>query len=87
MKIQIDTVGKTIKVEETVSLLELTDALEKLLPNGEWKGFKLETNTVIQNWSAPIIIRERTWPHWFNSPWYSAGKTNQINPLWDSFQT
>lgn len=73
MKIQLDTTNKTIKVEESVSLKELTEALEKLLPNGEWKEFKLETKTVIQSWSAPIIIRERTWPHWWNSPWYSTG--------------
>lgn len=43
MKIQLDTTNKTIKVEESVKLQELTDALEKLLPNGEWKEFKLET--------------------------------------------
>ena len=69
MKIQLDTTKKTIKVEESVSLLELTDALEKLLPNGEWKEFKLETHTVIQNWSAPIVIRERPYPYW-SQPWY-----------------
>lgn len=75
MKIQLDTTNKTIKVEESVNLQELTDALEKLLPNGEWKQFKLETNTIITNWGAPIVIRERSWPYWWNSPWYSTGNT------------
>lgn len=75
MKIQLDTTAKTIKVEESVNLKELTDALEKLLPNGEWKEFKLETNTVIQNFSSPIVIRDASWPYWYNAPWYSLGNT------------
>lgn len=73
MKIQIDTTNKSIKVEESVSLKELTDSLEKLLPNGEWKEFTLQTNTVIQNFSSPIVIRGRNWPYWWDSPWYSTG--------------
>lgn len=34
MKLQLDTTNKTIKIEELVNLQELTDALEKLLPDG-----------------------------------------------------
>ena len=78
MKIQLDTTNKTIKVEESVSLKELTEALEKLLPNDEWKGFKLETNTTIHNWAAPIIIRERRWPLW-DSPWYTTSNPRLYN--------
>ena len=39
MKLQIDTNSKTIKIEGTVSLLELTETLERLFPNGVWKTF------------------------------------------------
>lgn len=68
MKIQLDTENKTIKVEEAVSLGELTETLKRLLPNGEWKSFKLETHTQI-NWTPnPIVIKEypryRTYPWW-----------------------
>lgn len=85
MKIQLDTTNKTIKVEESVNLKELTEALEKLLPNGEWKEFTLHTNTVIQNFSSPIIIREQRYPYWWNSPWYSTGNvrlaSNNVSEL------
>ena len=69
MKIQLDTTAKTIKVEESVNLGELTTALEKLLPEGLWKEFKLETATVI-NWGSyqPIIIRDYTNPY----PWWKT---------------
>lgn len=50
MKLQIDTSEKTIKVEEQVNFGELVKILNKLLPKGEWKTYKLETNTVI-NWN------------------------------------
>lgn len=55
MKIQLDTTSKIIKVEETVTLGEFTELLERLLPNGRWKEFKLETQ-IITNWNRPIVI-------------------------------
>jgi len=50
MKLQLDTSEKVIKVEEQVNFGELVKTLNKLLPKGEWKTYKLETNTVI-NWN------------------------------------
>ena len=74
MKIQLDTEKKVIKVEEAVNLGELTETLERLLPNGEWKDFKLETQTQI-NWTSPIIIKE--YPYnpkpWWQQPWITYG--------------
>jgi hypothetical protein len=55
MKLQLDTIAKTIKIDEQVNLEELFEMLKKLLPNGEWKGFKLDVNTQIV-WSNPIIV-------------------------------
>ena len=78
MKLQLDTTSKLIKVEETVNLGEFIEALERLLPNGKWKEFKLETQTVI-NWSNSIVIepyRPYTLP-WWQQPWitYGSNKT------------
>ncbi len=67
MNIQLDLTNKIIKLAENVSLKELVEVLDKLLP-GEWKDFKLETNTIINNWSNPTIIyRDHYWPYQY--PW------------------
>lgn len=74
MKLQIDTTYKTIKVEESVKLSKLVETLKRLFPNNEWKDFTLETNTTIEHWSSPIIIKEyietekRVNPYTY--PWY-----------------
>jgi len=68
MKLQIDTSRKTIKIEEDAKLIKLFSLLKKLFPNGEWKEFILETNTIIEHWQNPIIIGTRDkWTEW---PWY-----------------
>ena len=67
MKLQIDTTLKTIKVEGTVSLLELTETLERLLPNGVWKTFSLETGVEII-WSNPVPY----YPYWPYYPWWGT---------------
>lgn len=70
MKIQIDTEAKTIKLEGQVNLSEFVEKVEKLFPDGAWKEYKLETNTVIHNWANPIVIRDypvwpyRHYPYW-----------------------
>jgi hypothetical protein len=56
MKLQLDTENKTIKLEKDVVLSNLIETLEKLLPHGEWKEFTLETNTVIHQWSNPVVL-------------------------------
>jgi len=83
MKIQLDTENKEIKVEETVNLGELTETLEKLLPNGEWKSFKLNTQTEI-NWTPnPFGVPYQPYqPHnpmpW-ERPWITYDGTDSIN--------
>ena len=74
MKIQIDTNEKTVKIEGAHKISLIIDTLEKLLPN-VWKNFTLESNTVIQNWSTPIIIKEYV-PQTY--PWYPIIN----NPVW-----
>jgi hypothetical protein len=78
MKIQLDTTNKTIKIEESVNLNELFELLNKILPNDTWKEFKLETNTII-NWnSTPIIIKKEIWPTY---PWWQQPQVMYNNKL------
>jgi hypothetical protein len=65
MKLSIDTTNKVIQVEGKVNLLELTEALERMFPNGLWKTFSLETNTTIV-WTTPIQI----YPYYPYYPWW-----------------
>ena len=59
MKIILDTLEKVIKIDESVNLGEFFETLEKILPMGEWKGFKLETNFSINSqWVTPIVLKE-----------------------------
>jgi hypothetical protein len=71
MKIQLDTTLKIIRIEDTVNLGEFFEILERLLPNGIWKEFRLEV--LIINWTNPIIIDpfpyipytpQPLWPWW-----------------------
>lgn len=74
MNIQIDTNNKTIKLQEAVNLGEFREILLKLFPNDEWKEYKLETNTIINNWTNPIIVERHIYkdyfPWWSNQPYY-----------------
>lgn len=77
MKLQIDTVNKTIKVEGNVNLNELFEGLKKLLPEEEWKGFTLESGNIIE-WINPITIpiipyyptNPYVWPPYY--PWTTS---------------
>ena len=66
MKLQLDTTMKIIRVEGTVSLLELSETLERLLPNGVWKTFSLECGSAII-WAQPVPV----YPSWPYYPWWS----------------
>lgn len=68
MKLQLDTTNKIIKVEESVNLNEFFEVIKKILPDGEWKEFKLETQTTI-NWGSPIVINQ---PYKYYYPWYTS---------------
>lgn len=51
MKIQLDTINKTIKIEESIKLSDLVKELDALLPNRIWYEFKLEVG-VITYWGT-----------------------------------
>lgn len=74
MKIQLDTVAKTIKVDGDVKFAELIEALEKLLPQGEWKEFTLENDGIVA-WRDAIIIKERERGWWPTPIWLKTNDT------------
>ena len=53
MKIQIDTKAKTVSVEGPVNIAEFINEIKTMLP--DWETYSLETNVVINNWSAPVV--------------------------------
>lgn len=61
MKIQIDTIEKTIKIEEKVNLGELFSYMEQLFPDLKWREFNLEVGTII-NWINPITLPQYPYP-------------------------
>lgn len=75
MRIQLDTNLKTIKLEESANLGELAEILNKLLPNNEWKNYKLETNTITNTWNNPTIIYRDRWSYNDYLPWYVPSTT------------
>ncbi len=85
MKLQINTTEKTIKIEESVNLGELIEALKNMLP--DWKKYSLETNATI-NWISPTYIDIKPW--WWVSrpdyPWITYGTGTAENPEYVSYK-
>jgi hypothetical protein len=84
MKIQIDTVAKTLKLDEAVRIDELINLLEAMLPSGRWKEFDLITNVTVNWTNTPIVIRDYPvyprWP-WYDQPFYTTGGLSyDLNP-------
>ena len=63
MKLQIDTVAKTIKLEQSAKITEILSIVKKLLPN-DWKDYSLEATETIYNWSNPIYVPQPIIPMW-----------------------
>lgn len=92
MKLQIDTENKTIKIDESVNLGELSEVLLKLFPKLEWKEYSLIPNTVItkecvhqpddgvRRWPSPYTPGSGT-PWWEVQPFimYSTDTISSIN--------
>lgn len=84
MKLQLDTQNKIIKVDEDVNLGDLVKHLDKLLPKdspfGHWKEYQIQTNTIINNYSNPIVIDNWRYrgDNWWQSPIYCGTSTKAI---------
>jgi hypothetical protein len=67
MRIQLDTINKTITIEEDVNLHDFYEELNSLLPGGLWREFTLKVSK-IKDWENPINIPPTT-PHiWDPTP-------------------
>lgn len=87
MRLILDTTAKTIKIDSSVNLGELVEALKKLLPEDEWLTFRLETNTHIV-WKDPIIIRDYpSYPYYPNYPWWKPAEVICGNPSDTNYHT
>jgi len=62
MKIKLDTINKTIDLEESVNLNDLFNHLNIFLPNNLWKEYTLNMNATIY-WTNPIVIETPVYPH------------------------
>jgi len=69
MRIQLDYDTKVLKLESNINLGDFVKKIKTILP--DWKKWKLETNTVIQNWANPIYIETYSYP-WWNQPFLGA---------------
>lgn len=67
MKIQLDYTNRTITLQNTVPVKEFVDKIRNILP--DWEAWKLETTTIEQNWTNPIIIDRPYEPvPWWQQP-------------------
>ncbi len=79
MKLQLDTTAKTVKIESDIKVSLLIKTLKAMLPN-DWKDFTLQTNTIIQHWTNPIIYQPYIQP--YQQPWYfTCQSTNTYSGL------
>jgi hypothetical protein len=77
----MDTSAKTIKLESNIKLLELVKNLEKLLPKGLWKDFTLETSTIINNWTSPVVIHQKS--PWWDRPYLTTCDENPLKATYE----
>lgn len=79
MKIQLDTVNKTIVIEEKVNLKDFVELVKNLLPNNMWEEYSLECK-VITNWSNPWTYPITPspmpiGPYYSPTPWVTTSET------------
>ena len=76
MKIQLDTIDKTITIEEDVNLHDFYEQINSILPGGLWREFTLKVTKIVE-WREPIT------PHTPINPYQPIGvpNTNPYDPL------
>lgn len=74
MKIQLDTINKTITIEEDVNLHDFYEQINTILPDGKWREFTLKVDK-ISKITNPITVT----PHTPINP-YRPLTTPQPNP-------
>ena len=75
MKLQIDTVAKTIKLEQSAKITDILSTIKKLLPN-DWKDYSLEAVQTIFDWNYPIYTPTPiSFPNWPPQVLYNTDHT------------
>jgi hypothetical protein len=86
MKIQLDTVNKTIQIEEDVNLHDFYEQINGLLPSGLWRDFTLKVGKIVK-WEEPYKVtpntpfnpyRPLTNPNPYQSPPFDPNQGQQI---------
>jgi hypothetical protein len=54
MRLSIDTIAKTLKLENDINLGEFIEKIQTFLP--DWKEYKLITNCTINWYNTPTIV-------------------------------
>lgn len=67
MKIQLDTINKTIQIEEDVNLHDFYEQINGLLPSGLWRDFTLKVGKIVE-WRESITIKPNTPFNPYNPP-------------------
>lgn len=71
MKFQIDTLAKTVKVEQKFNLKELLKIMKSMFPD-DWEDYNIDTNNII-NWNWPVVNCENCWyKHHYRQPYWSV---------------
>lgn len=56
MKINLDTINKTVGIEDRVKFGEFLDMMKKLLPNGLWKEYFIQSTTEVKWYGYPQTV-------------------------------
>ena len=92
MKIQLDTINKSITIEEDVNLHDFYEQINSLLPGGLWRDFTLKVEK-IKEWNNPITVTPHTpinpfipinpnpSPYTYPNVWYTTSNTNNGSTL------
>ena len=83
MKIQLDTINKTITIEEDVNLHDFYEEINSILPGGLWREFTLKVEK-IKEWDNPITVTPHTPINPYTNPyptypqiWYTTSNSDK----------
>ena len=82
MKIQLDTINKTITIEEDVNLHDFYEEINSILPGGLWREFTLKVEK-IKEWNNHITVTPHTPINPYTNPyptypqiWYTTSNSD-----------
>jgi hypothetical protein len=83
MRIQLDTIKKTITIEEDVNLHEFYEELNAILPGGLWREFTLKVGEIrgwdIKTYTTPNSFPPDPYPPTYPQIWYTNQNGTDIS--------